>query len=159
MKCPFCGSLEDKVLETRVLREGEVIRRRRECLSCTNRFSTQEILTLQLPQVIKKDGRREPFNRMKIQQGLMAACQKRNVPKERLEKVVDSVIKWALKLDEREIPADWIGGKVLRELKDVDPVAYVRFASVQRTYNDLDEFLKKLETEPKGQAESAEENM
>ena len=157
MKCPFCGSLEDKVLETRVLRDGEVIRRRRECLSCSNRFSTQEILTLQLPQVIKKDGRREPFNRAKIQHGLQAACQKRNIAKERLEKVVDSVIKWALKLGEREIPADWIGGKVLSELKDVDPVAYVRFASVQRTYSDLDEFLKKLETEPKVNVNLAEE--
>lgn len=158
MKCPFCGSFEDKVLETRVLRDGEVIRRRRECLSCKNRFSTQEVLTLQLPQVIKKNGRREPFNRAKIQQGIVVACQKRNVSKERVESVVDSVIKWALKLGEREIPADWIGGKVLRELKDVDPVAYVRFASVQRTYNDLDEFLKKLETEPRERNESPEES-
>jgi transcriptional repressor NrdR len=85
----------------------------------------------------------------------VAACQKRNIPKERLESVVDNVIKWALKLREREIPADWIGGKVLRELKDVDPVAYVRFASVQRTYSDLDEFLKKLE--PEGQVDVLED--
>lgn len=156
MKCPFCGSLEDKVLETRVLREGEVIRRRRECLSCSNRFSTQEVLTLQLPQVIKKDGRREPFNRAKVQQGITAACQKRNIPKEKVESVVDNVIKWALKLGQREIPADWIGGTVLKELKELDPVAYVRFASVQRTYSDVDEFLQKLDV-PDGTPRLADE--
>jgi transcriptional repressor NrdR len=144
MKCPFCGSLSDRVLETRVQKEGECIRRRRECLDCNERFSTQEILTLQLPAVIKKDGRREPFNRAKIFQGIQAACQKRNVPKSKMDSIVEDICKWALKLDQKEIPASVIGGQVLKHLKDVDDVAYVRFASVHRTFNDLSEFLKDL---------------
>lgn len=144
MKCPFCGSLSDRVLETRVQKEGEGIRRRRECLDCGGRFSTQEILTLQLPTVIKKDGRREPFNKNKILQGIQAACQKRSVAKSKMDSIVDNVCKWALKLGEKEIPAAVIGGQVLKELKSLDHMAYVRFASVHRTFNDLNEFLKDI---------------
>lgn len=148
MKCPFCGSLSDRVLETRVQKEGECIRRRRECLDCNGRYSTQETLTLQFPAVIKKDGRKEPFNKSKVLQGIQAACQKRSVPKSRIDTIVDAVSKWALKLGEKEIPAAVIGGQVLKELKDVDHMAYVRFASVHRTFNDLNEFLQDIGDKP-----------
>ena len=144
MKCPFCGSQDDRVLETRIQKAGECIRRRRECLGCHNRFSTQELLTLELPSVVKKDGRREPFHKQKIQHGIQAACQKRSVPKSRIDAVVDTVAKWALLLGQREIPAAAIGTRVLEELKTIDHVAYVRFASVHQTFSDLDEFVQKL---------------
>lgn len=147
MKCPYCGALPDRVLETRIQKSGELIRRRRECLTCKNRFSTLETLIVSLPTVIKKDGRQEPFSKEKIFQGIRAACQKRPVSKSKIESIVESVCKWAIKSEWPQIPANQIGNRVLSELKDVDHVAYVRFASVHRTFNSLDEFLKKLEGE------------
>lgn len=147
MKCPFCGAQSDRVLETRVQREGESIRRRRECLKCKSRFSTQENLVVSLPLVLKKDGRLEPFSKEKIQQGIRAACQKRPVSKSKIDSLVEAVNKWVLQSGEAEIPVSKIGNRVLAELKEVDHVAYVRFASVHRTFSNLDEFLKKLDDE------------
>ena len=145
MKCPYCGHNEDRVLDTREQKEGEMIRRRRECLKCKSRFSTVETLNLNFPAIIKKDGRREPFSREKIFKGLQAACQKRPVSSSQLEAVVDRISTWLLGRGEKEIPSRLIGQKVMMELRLLDDVAYVRFASVYRTFKDVQEFVETLE--------------
>lgn len=144
MKCPFCGHADDRVLETRDLRDGEGIRRRRECLLCKARFSTIEFIQVNYPLIVKKDGRREAFSKEKIQRGIQAACQKRPIPLTQIDGVVDRVANWVLTRGEKEIPAQLIGHKVMSELKDLDDVAYVRFASVYRTFQDVQEFLHSL---------------
>lgn len=145
MRCPYCGKTDDKVLETRVHKLGESIRRRRECLSCHERFSTLETLTLDLPNVIKKDGRIEPFNKEKVLHGIKAACYKRPVGKNQIETAAENIYKWAMNAQQRELPASAVGAQVLKELKSLDDVAFVRFASVHQTYNNLNEFLEKLD--------------
>lgn len=147
MKCPYCGHSEDRVLDTREQKEGEVIRRRRECLNCKSRFSTVELLSLSYPYVVKKDGRREPFSKEKILKGVQAACQKRPVSLAQLEGIVERISNWALARGEKEISASVIGQKVMRELRTLDDVAYVRFASVYRTFQDVQEFVETLEDE------------
>lgn len=144
MKCPFCGHNDDRVLDTRVQKDGS-IRRRRECLDCKARFSTLEELLLNYPFVIKKDGRREPFSKEKILKGLQAACQKRPVSLAQLEAVVEKISVWVINRGESEIPARTIGRKLMAELKLLDDVAYVRFASVYRTFKDVQEFVDSLE--------------
>lgn len=144
MKCPFCGHSEDKVLDTRVQRDGG-IRRRRECLSCKSRYSTLETVMLNYPFVIKKDGRREPFSKDKLLRGLQASCQKRPVGLPQLEAVVEKIASWIITRGEGEIAAKIIGRKVMAELKQLDDVAYVRFASVYRTFKDVQDFVEKLE--------------
>lgn len=144
MKCPFCGHSEDKVLDTRVQRDGG-IRRRRECLSCKSRYSTLETVMLNYPFVIKKDGRREPFSKEKLLRGLQAACQKRPVGLNQLEAIVEKIASWIITRGEGEIAAKIIGRKVMAELKQLDDVAYVRFASVYRTFKDVQDFVEKLE--------------
>jgi transcriptional repressor NrdR len=145
MKCPYCGHNEDRVLDTREQKEGEMIRRRRECLKCKSRFSTVETLNLNFPMIVKKDGRREPFSKEKIFKGLQAACQKRPISQTQLETVLDRISTWVLGRGEKEIPARLIGQKVMRELRLLDDVAYVRFASVYRTFKDVQEFVETLE--------------
>ncbi len=145
MKCPYCGHNEDRVLDTREQKEGELIRRRRECLQCKSRFSTVESLNLNYPMIVKKDGRREPFSKEKIFKGLQAACQKRPVSQTQLETVLDRISTWVLGRGEKEIPARLIGQKVMMELRLLDDVAYVRFASVYRTFKDVQEFVETLE--------------
>ncbi len=145
MKCPYCGHNEDRVLDTREQKEGEVIRRRRECLQCKSRFSTVESLNLIFPSVVKKDGRREPFSKEKISRGLQAACQKRPISLGQLDAVVDRIATWIVNRGEKEVPARLIGQKVMRELRLLDDVAYVRFASVYRTFQDVQEFVETLE--------------
>jgi transcriptional repressor NrdR len=145
VKCPYCGHNEDRVLDTREQKEGELIRRRRECLSCKSRFSTVESLNLNYPMIVKKDGRREPFSKEKIFKGLQAACQKRPVSHMQLESVLDRISTWVLGRGEKEIPARLIGQKVMMELRLLDDVAYVRFASVYRTFKDVQEFVETLE--------------
>lgn len=147
MKCPYCGHTEDRVLDTREHKEGEAIRRRRECLGCKARFSTVEVLSLSFPFVVKKDGRREPYSKEKILRGLQAACQKRPVSLNHLESIVDRISNWALARGEKEVPASLIGQKIMRELRILDDVAYVRFASVYRNFQDVQEFVEKLEDE------------
>ena len=145
MRCPYCGHNEDRVLDTREQKEGDVIRRRRECLQCKSRFSTVENLSVSFPLVVKKDGRREPFSREKVLHGLQAACQKRPVAMAQLENIVDQISNWVLQRGEREIPAREIGFQLMRHLRALDDVAYVRFASVYRTFKDVQEFVDTLE--------------
>lgn len=144
MKCPFCSHQDDRVLDTRVQKDGS-IRRRRECLSCKARFTTQETLVIHFPMIIKKDGRREPFSKEKILKGLQAACQKRPVSLPQIESIVERLASWILSRPESEISSHLIGRRVMLELKQVDNVAYVRFASVYRTFRDVQEFLETLE--------------
>src|SRR5690349_16708538 len=127
MKCPFCAHNEDRVLDTREQKDGGAIRRRRECLQCKSRFSTIETLSLVFPYVIKKDGRREPFSREKVLKGLEAACQKRPVSLAQIESIVERLSTWIVNRGEKEVPSRLIGQKVMRELRLLDDVAYVRF--------------------------------
>lgn len=147
MKCPFCGHENDRVLETRVHNEGEQIRRRRECLDCKDRYTTVETVVLTLPLVIKKDGRREEFSRDKILRGVQAACQKRPISLAQMEAIVDQVTNWVIAQSNEEISSQIIGFRVMSELKSLDNVAYVRFASVYRTFHDVDEFVDSLKDE------------
>jgi transcriptional repressor NrdR len=145
MKCPYCGHNEDRVLDTREQKDGEAIRRRRECLKCKSRFSTVEALSLVFPYIVKKDGRREPYSREKVLKGLQAACQKRPISLSQLESSVDRITTWIINRGEKEIPSRLIGQKVMMELRLLDDVAYVRFASVYRTFQDVQEFVETLE--------------
>lgn len=144
MKCPFCGHSEDKVLDTRVQKDGG-IRRRRECLSCKSRYSTLETVMLSYPFVIKKDGRREPFSKEKLLRGLQASCQKRPVSLSQLEGVVERLSSWVITRGEGEINSKIIGRRIMAELKQLDDVAYVRFASVYKNFKDVQDFVEKLE--------------
>jgi transcriptional repressor NrdR len=154
MKCPFCTELENKVIDSRLSNQGAIIRRRRECLACARRFTTYERVEEILPMVVKKDGRREAFDRAKVVAGLQLACQKRPVGAEQIEAVVDGIERSIQSMGEKEIPSSVIGEAVMRELSRLDEVAYVRFASVYRSFKDLGEFmseLKELIHERKGQ--------
>lgn len=144
MRCPACGHLEDRVLDTRVGREGDSIRRRRECLECHSRFTTTETMSQVYPYIIKKDGRHEPFSREKVLKGIQAACQKRPVSLAQMEQIVDRVAKWVLSRPEREVTSEAVGQKVVKELRLIDDVAYVRFASVYQTFKDINEFVTRL---------------
>ena len=144
MLCPFCGHLEDKVVDSRLSQSGEAIRRRRECLQCGKRFTTYERIEEVLPMVIKKDGRREPFDRQKLLQGLKKACEKRPVSMEVLEKIVDDIERQVQERNVKEIPTSEIGEAIMQKLHDLDEVAYVRFASVYRSFKDLNEFMAEL---------------
>ncbi len=144
MKCPFCAHIEDKVVDSRESKEGDVIRRRRECLSCGRRFTSYERID-QIPHlVVKKDGRRERFDREKVMAGLMRACEKRPVPVKALEGVVDVVESMVQESPDREVPAAQIGEVLMDRLKDLDKVAFVRFASVYRDFQDVDQFMATL---------------
>jgi transcriptional repressor NrdR len=144
MKCPFCGHSEDKVLDTRVQKDGG-IRRRRECLSCKSRYSTHETVMLSYPFIIKKDGRREPYSKEKLVRGMQASCQKRPVSLAQVEAAVERISAWLITRGEGEVSSKVIGRRVMAELKQLDDVAYVRFASVYRTFKDVQEFVEKLE--------------
>jgi len=144
VKCPFCANPEDKVVDSREGKEGRVVRRRRECLSCSRRFTTYERVD-EIPfMVVKKDGRREPFDRNKLLTGLVKACEKRPVPMSSLEKVVDEIENLMQESPEKELPASVIGERLMECLKEMDQVAYVRFASVYRQFGDLNEFMEEL---------------
>ena len=144
MKCPFCGHLGDKVVDSRESREGEVIRRRRECLECGRRFTSYERVDEIPYMVVKKDGRRESFDRNKLLTGLVKACEKRPVPMNALEAVVDEVENMLQESAEKELPATLIGERLMERLKVLDQVAYVRFASVYRQFGDLNAFMDEL---------------
>lgn len=148
MRCPYCAHSEDRVLDTRIGKDGESIRRRRECLKCTGRFTTTETLSLVYPLIIKKDGRREPFSREKVLKGIQAACQKRPVSLAQMEQIVERTAKWVISRPEREVSSQTIGLKVVKELRFLDDVAYVRFASVYQTFRDVSEFVSHLEQDP-----------
>jgi transcriptional repressor NrdR len=144
MKCPFCGHLETKVVDSRLGKDKETIRRRRECIQCKKRFTTTERTEDTLPLVIKKDGRREPFNRIKIFNGLKKACEKRPISVNLIEKIVNRIESYFMEKGEREIKSSEIGEKVMEELHRLDAVAYVRFASVYRQFKDIQEFMDEL---------------
>ena len=144
MKCPFCAEVENKVIDSRLSNQGAVIRRRRECLGCQRRFTTYERVEEILPMVVKKDGRREAFDRQKVLEGLKLACQKRPVGADQLEAVVDGIERRLQEMGEKEVPTSVIGESVMRELARLDEVAYVRFASVYRSFKDLGEFMSEL---------------
>ncbi|MCB9591595.1 MAG: transcriptional repressor NrdR [Sandaracinaceae bacterium] len=144
MKCPFCGTLDNRVIDSRLSQAGEVTRRRRECDGCTRRYTTYERVEQVLPYVIKKDGRREPFDRMKILAGLRRACEKRPVSSEALEKLVDTIEREMVETGDKEVASSKVGEKIMEELRGVDQVAYVRFASVYRSFKDIHEFMAEL---------------
>jgi transcriptional repressor NrdR len=144
VKCPYCGHLGDKVVDSRESKEGEVIRRRRECLECGRRFTSYERIDEIPYMVVKKDGRRERFERQKLVAGLLKACEKRPVRVAALEAIADRVEAALQEKPEREISTEEIGAFVMQELKQLDKVAFVRFASVYRNFRDLDEFKHEL---------------
>jgi transcriptional repressor NrdR len=145
MKCPYCSKINNKVIDSRLSKDGRTIRRRRECIDCSRRFTTYERLEEILPMVVKKDGRRETFSREKIISGIKKACQKRPVSITRIEEFVDSLEVYFQELGKKEIESKEVGEKVIKNLKDWDEVAYVRFASVYRQFKDINEFVAELE--------------
>jgi len=145
MKCPYCTKINNKVIDSRISKDGRLIRRRRECLECGRRFTTYEKLEEVLPMVVKKDGRREPFNREKITSGIRKACQKRPVSMTDIEEFVDTLELYFQELGKKEIDSSEIGERVITKLKEWDEVAYVRFASVYRQFKDINEFMMELQ--------------
>ncbi|WP_026840572.1 transcriptional regulator NrdR [Citrifermentans bremense] len=145
MKCPFCNFADSKVVDSRPDKGGAAIRRRRECESCGKRFTTHERVEEVLPLVTKRDGRREPFERMKLVNGIQKACEKRPVSVETIEKMVDRLETRLQESGEREIPTTTLGEWIMSELHGVDQVAYVRFASVYRSFKDINEFMEELQ--------------
>jgi transcriptional repressor NrdR len=144
MKCPFCGQLDNKVIDSRLSQGGEVTRRRRECDHCGRRYTTYERVEEVLPLIVKKDARREPFDRMKVIGGLRRACEKRPVSSEQLERTVDRIERELVDSGEKEIESSRIGERCMEALREIDQVAYVRFASVYRSFKDIHEFMNAL---------------
>lgn len=144
MKCPFCIELENKVIDSRLGKDGLSIRRRRECLACGRRFTTYERVEEIQPLLIKKDGRREPFDREKIREGMLKATQKRPVSVEAIDDFIDSLERHFQETNQKEIPSTEVGERVINFLKEMDEVAYVRFASVYRQFKSLDDFVREL---------------
>ncbi len=156
MQCPFCNHAESKVIDSRAVSEGISIRRRRECLDCARRFTTYEVIERTPLMVIKKDGRREMFDKAKLLNGLLKSCEKRPIPLHVIEDLAEQIEKELLNSMEREITTQEIGEAVMRSLKDVDQVAYVRFASVYRQFTDLNNFMQELEGLMKSQSKKSE---
>jgi transcriptional repressor NrdR len=144
MTCPFCGHKQDRVIDSRESKEGEVVRRRRECLSCDRRFTTYE-RSDEIPyMVVKRDGRREKFDRQKVLEGLLKACQKRPIPMAKLAEAINEVESALSDSPEREMPSTAIGEMLMNRLRSMDKIAYVRFASVYRDFQDVEAFLNEL---------------
>ena len=150
MKCPFCGAEDTAVADTRINEEGDIVRRRRRCAACDKRFTTYEKPEIQLPQVVKKNGSRVEYRREKLLDSMMLALRKRPVPMESVEAAIDRIEEKLMSIGEREIVSGKIGEMVMRELKKLDKIAYIRFASVYRNFEDVDEFSKAIrEVSPK----------
>jgi len=145
MHCPFCGANDTKVIDSRLASEGSMVRRRRECLSCTERFTTFETAELVMPHIIKSDGRREPFNEDKLRSGIVRALEKRPVGIEAIDDAINRIMKRVRAKGERDFVSQSIGGLVMDELRDMDQVAYVRFASVYRSFQDVNAFEEEIE--------------
>jgi len=145
MRCPFCAHLESKVIDSRVSTAGDVIRRRRECESCARRFTSRERVEDVLPVVVKKDGVREPFDREKVLRGVRLACNKRPVAIDRIEKFIDELERDLVESEAKEVESKDVGERVMRKLRELDEVAYMRFASVYRSFRDIDEFRSELD--------------
>ncbi|MBN1655681.1 MAG: transcriptional repressor NrdR [Deltaproteobacteria bacterium] len=144
MKCPYCGCIENRVIDSRLSLAGEVTRRRRECLECERRYTTYERIELALPMVVKKDRRREPFDREKLLAGIRRACVKRPIAWEKIDKLVSDVEKEIAESGEKEVASSKVGELVMAGLRELDQVAYVRFASVYRSFKDIHEFMDEL---------------
>lgn len=157
MKCPFCGFLEDKVVDSRESKDRDSIRRRRECLECGRRFTSYERIDEIPYMVVKKDGRREVFERNKIMSGLLRACEKRPISSSQLESIVDSVEKSVQEIPDREILTSEIGKIIMNHLKQLDKVAYVRFASVYLEFEDVSEFMTELKDLVRGRGKKKPE--
>lgn len=152
MRCPFCGTLDNKVIDSRLSHGGDSTRRRRECNGCQRRYTTYEKVEILLPMVLKKDGRKQPFDRAKLMAGLRRACVKRPVTLEALDRLLDDLERQLSERGESEVKSDEIGAQVLCALKEIDQVAYVRFASVYRDFKDVHEFMAELSTLLSGNA-------
>ncbi|MCB1228595.1 MAG: transcriptional repressor NrdR [Verrucomicrobiales bacterium] len=146
MRCPKCGSSQDRVIDSREARDGQAIRRRRECMRCNFRFTTYEQVEREELRVVKRNGASEPFSREKLLRGLERACEKRPVRHERIEQVADDVANELTEEGYREIPASVIGAKVMRQLEVLDHIAYVRYASVYRQFEDVGEFISEIQS-------------
>ena len=144
MKCPFCGEIDNKVIDSRLSKDGAVIRRRRECIICGRRFTTYEHIEEIPVMIVKKDGRREIFSREKVRSGLRKACQKRNISMNVIEEFLDELERDLRETGEKEISSNKIGEKVMAKLHEIDDVAYVRFASVYREFKDVNDFVSEL---------------
>lgn len=144
MKCPFCGNIEDKVVDSRTSSEGQSIRRRRECLKCGRRYTTYEYMEESPLMVTKKDGRREMFDRKKILAGIMKACEKRPISMDDMEKTVDEIESTIRRQNEKEVRSESIGELIMQKLQALDEIAYVRFASVYRQFKDVNQFMKEV---------------
>ncbi len=144
MKCPSCGALENKVIDSRLTREGDMIRRRRECLACQRRFTTYERVEENLPMIVKKNGGRQAFSREKIMEGIEKACHKRPVSAEDREDIVEKAVRAAMESGETEVPSSVVGESVMSSLHKLDDVAYVRYASVYREFRDITQFVEEL---------------
>jgi transcriptional repressor NrdR len=146
VKCPACGFEEDKVIDSRSTKEGTVTRRRRECLQCNHRYTTYEYIEPSQIVVVKKDNRRQEFDRRRILEGIIKACEKRAIPRARIEEVTDAIVSELQTEFRTEIPSSEIGERVMKHLRELDEVAYVRFASVYRHFEDITEFMQELRT-------------
>jgi len=146
MKCPFCGEINNKVIDSRLSKDGNVIRRRRECLACSRRFTTYEHIEEIPVMIVKKDGRREVFSIDKLRSGIQKACQKRNISVNIIEEFLDELERDLRESGEKEIPSHKIGEKVMAKLYEIDDVAYVRFASVYREFKDVNDFVSELKS-------------
>jgi transcriptional repressor NrdR len=144
VRCPACSYEEDKVIDSRCTKEGMVTRRRRECLSCGHRYTTYEYIEPVQLVVVKKDGRRQDFERRKVLEGILKACEKRPIPRQRIEETTDAIVGEVQAEFRTEIPSSEIGERVMKHLRDLDEVAYVRFASVYRHFEDITEFMDEL---------------
>jgi transcriptional repressor NrdR len=144
VKCPYCGKARNKVIDSRLSKDSTVIRRRRECLGCRKRFTTYERVEEILPMVVKHDGRREPFSRQKVLEGMKKACQKRPISMDAIEAFVDELERSFQEGGQKEIPSTVIGERVMAKLHELDDVAFVRFASVYRRFQDINDFMKEL---------------
>lgn len=144
MYCPFCNASDTKVVDSRVIRENNNVRRRRECLICKERFTSYESAEISLPRIVKRDGRRDVFSENKLRNGLMRALEKRPVSLENIETAINRILRHARAYGEREIPSSQVGEWVMEELRNLDQVAYVRFASVYRSFQDINEFREEI---------------
>lgn len=145
MHCPFCNQTDTKVIDSRLVADGSQVRRRRECVKCHERFTTFEGAELVMPRVIKQDGTREPFDEQKLRHGLLKALEKRPVSMEDIEATISAITRELQATGEREVKSMFVGEKVMAALRKLDPVAYVRFASVYRSFQDIDEFRREIE--------------
>lgn len=147
MKCPFCEKHETRVVDSRLLKEGFSVRRRRKCDGCSKRFTTYETIEIQMPMIVKLDGRREPYLREKILSGIKKSCQKRPISTEQIERVLENIEKNIREISDKEISSRDLGNLVTMYLRNLDPVAYIRFASVYRKFQDVEEFVNDLKLE------------